>query len=275
VKRLGGCSRTRLWPKLLTASTNQPYKLEPDHALGLLPGRKRKRPDRPKHHEKHSNLRGVKPLLQGLGGYTRRVRSRAPTRTRQKTEKGRSPHRKRGKSLQASTITPFEARGLLSGTIIKGTPNAPNHGWLTPSDQLTGAVQAKTSSTRRTRSYLIPASGRNSGPRRIHASPEGLLRRQAPSRLSRGPARAGFVEKQPWPYRLTNRPLRRRIKCGGCLTPYPDTRASVGQAEVTAVTLPLLFTVRYDRKTAPPAPLRLPCQPPRQQLTIGHDQPPS
>jgi hypothetical protein len=81
--------------------------------------------------------------------------------------------------------------------------------------------------------------------------------------------------KQPWPYRLTNRPLHRRIKCGGCLTPYPDTRASVGQAEVTAVTSPLLFTVRYDRKTAPLAPLRLPCQPPWQQLTTSHDQPPS
>jgi hypothetical protein len=156
-----------------------------------------------------------------------------------------------------------------------GTPNAPNHGWLTPSDQLTGAVQAMTSSTRRTRSYPSPASGRNSGPRRIHASPEGLLRRKAPPWLSRGLARAGFIEKQPWPYRLTNRPLRRRIKCGGCLTSYPDTRASVGQAEVTAVTSPLLFTVRYDRKTVPPAPLRLPCQPPRQRLTTGHDQPPS
>jgi hypothetical protein len=135
--------------------------------------------------------------------------------------------------------------------------------------------QAKTSSTRRTRSYPSPASGRNSGSRRIHASPEGLLRRQAPPRLSRGPARAGFVEKQPWPYRLTNRPLRRRIKCGGCLTPYPDTRASVDQAEVTAVTSPLLFSVRYDRKTASSAPLRLLCQPPQQRLTTSHDQPPS
>jgi hypothetical protein len=28
-------------------------------------------------------------------------------------------------NLQASTYTPFEARGLLSGTIIRGTPNAP------------------------------------------------------------------------------------------------------------------------------------------------------
>jgi hypothetical protein len=81
--------------------------------------------------------------------------------------------------------------------------------------------------------------------------------------------------KQHWPDRLTNQPLRRRIKCRGCLTPYPDTRASVGQAEVTAVTSPLFFTVRYDRKTAPLAPLRLPCQPPWQRLTTSHDQPPS
>jgi hypothetical protein len=81
--------------------------------------------------------------------------------------------------------------------------------------------------------------------------------------------------KQPWPDRLTNRPLRRRIPCRGCLTPYPDTRASVGQAEVTAVTLPLSFIVPYDRKTASLAPLRLPCQPPRRRLTISHDQPPS
>jgi hypothetical protein len=30
------------------------------------------------------------------------------------------------KSLQASTNTPFEAQGLLSGTIIRGTPKTPN-----------------------------------------------------------------------------------------------------------------------------------------------------
>jgi hypothetical protein len=44
---------------------------------------------------------------------------------------------------------------------------------------------------------------------------------------------------------------------------------------VTAVTLPLSFTIRYDGKTAPPAPLRLSCQPPRRRLTTSHDQPPS
>jgi hypothetical protein len=130
-------------------------------------------------------------------------------------------------------------------------------------------------STRGTRSHPSPASGWNSSPRRVHASPEGLLRQRAPPRLSRGPARAGFVVKQPWPDRLTNRPLHRRIKCRGCLTPYTDTRASDGQAEVTAVTPPLFFTVRYDRKTAPLAPLRLPCQPPRRRLTTSDDQPPS
>jgi hypothetical protein len=136
-------------------------------------------------------------------------------------------------------------------------------------------VQVKASSTQGTRPHPSPASGWNSSPRRVHASPEGLLRQRAPPRLSRSPARAGFVVKQPWPDHLTNRPLRRRIQCRGCLTPYPDTRASVGQAEVTAVTSPRSFTVRYDRKTAPLAPLRLPCQPPRRRLTTSHDQPPS
>jgi hypothetical protein len=120
-----------------------------------------------------------------------------------------------------------------------------------------------------------PASGWSSSPRRVHASPEGRLRQRRPPRLSRSPAWVGFVVKQPWPDRLTNRPLRRRIQCRGRLTPYPDTRASVGQAEVTAVTSPLFFTVRYDRKIAPLAPLRLPCQPPRRRLTTSHDQPSS
>jgi hypothetical protein len=36
------------------------------------------------------------------------------------------------KSLQASTNTPFEARGLLSGTIIRGTPKTPKSQLVTP-----------------------------------------------------------------------------------------------------------------------------------------------
>jgi hypothetical protein len=57
-------------------------------------------------------------------------------------------------------------------------------------------------------------------------------------RASSSPARAGFVVKQPWPNRLTNRPYRRRIQCEDRLMPYPDTRASVGKVEVIAVTSP-------------------------------------
>jgi hypothetical protein len=73
---------------------------------------------------------------------------------------------------------------------------------------------------------------------RIHASPEGLLKQWAHPRLARSPARVGFIVKQPWPNRLTNRPYRRRIQCEDRLTPYPDTCASVGKVEVTAVTSP-------------------------------------
>jgi hypothetical protein len=105
-----------------------------------------------------------------------------------------------------------------------------------------GVVQVKASTTQGTQPRPSPASGRSSSHRRVHASPEGLLRQRAPPRLSRSPARAGFVVKQPWPNRLTNRPRRRRIQCEGRLTPYPDTRASVGRAEVTAVTSPPLLT---------------------------------
>jgi hypothetical protein len=49
--------------------------------------------------------------------------ARAHPPERDVTEKGRSPCKKVRQSLQVSTNTPFEARGLLSGTIIRGTPN--------------------------------------------------------------------------------------------------------------------------------------------------------
>jgi hypothetical protein len=39
--------------KPLTASTNQPENLEPDHAPGLRSDRMREQPDRPRHHERH------------------------------------------------------------------------------------------------------------------------------------------------------------------------------------------------------------------------------
>jgi hypothetical protein len=51
------------------------------------------------------------------------------------------------KSLQASINTPFEARGLLSGTIIRGTLKNPNLSWKPPSAQsckgLMGAIKSR------------------------------------------------------------------------------------------------------------------------------------
>jgi hypothetical protein len=145
-------------------------------------------------------------------------------------------------SLQASTNTPFEARGLLSGTVIRVPPTLLNTAGKHPQHKLQtlmGMVQVKTSSTKgHNLASPEPGLGRNSSPRRIHASLEGLLRRWAHPRLARSPARAGFIEKQPWPNRLTNRPCRRRIQCEDRLAPYPDTCVSVGKVEVTAVTSP-------------------------------------
>jgi hypothetical protein len=58
------------------------------------------------------------------------VRSHAPIGTKYNGER-LVPLQKIRQNLQASTYTPFEARGLLSGTIIRGTPNTPKHGWKT------------------------------------------------------------------------------------------------------------------------------------------------
>jgi hypothetical protein len=99
------------------------------------------------------------------------------------TEKGRSPRKKVRQSLQASTNTPFEARGLVSVTIIRGTPNTPKYGWKPPSAQAAetdghdsgqGFVYSRDAISPRP----SPASGENSSPRRIHASPEGLLKQR-------------------------------------------------------------------------------------------------
>jgi hypothetical protein len=143
-----------------------------------------------------------------------------------------------------SAHTPLEARGLLSGTVIRGTPNAPKHGWKTSSEQITKTDKHDSSQGlvyQGTRPHSSPASasGRNNSPGRIHASPEGLLRQWPHPRLAQSPAWANFVVQRPRPDRLTNRPYRMLIQCGDRLTPYPDTRASVGKVEVTAITSPL------------------------------------
>jgi hypothetical protein len=79
------------------------------------------------------------------------------------TEKGRSPCKKVRQSLQASTNTPFEARGLLLGTIIRGTPtllnSAGNH-HQHKLQGLMGAIQVKASSTQGTQSRLARAQPR-------------------------------------------------------------------------------------------------------------------
>jgi hypothetical protein len=99
--------------KPLTASTNQPENSEPDHAPGLQSGRSSEESN-------HSSE---------ASGATTSGCARAHPLEQSVTEKGRSPHKKVRQSLQVSTNTPFEARGLLSGTVIRGTPNTPKHGW--------------------------------------------------------------------------------------------------------------------------------------------------
>jgi hypothetical protein len=103
-----------------------------------------------------------------------------------------------------------------------------------------GTIQVKASSTQGTRSRPARAQPRVGTviPDEFSPRPEGLFKQRAHPRLARSPVRAGFVVKQPWPNRLTNRPYRRRIQCEDRLKPYPDTRASVGKVEVTAVISP-------------------------------------
>jgi hypothetical protein len=124
-----GAALANLAPaKPLTASTYQPENSEPDYAPGLQPVRMREQPDRPKHHE------GIKTSKESnhsseASGATPGGCARTHPPEQSVTEKGRSPCKKVRQSLQASTNTPFEARGLLSGTIIRGTPKTPNLYW--------------------------------------------------------------------------------------------------------------------------------------------------
>jgi hypothetical protein len=114
--------------KPLTASTYQPENSEPDYAPGQRPVHMREQPDRP------SITKGIKTSKETnhsseASGATPGGCARAHPPERDATEKGRSPCKKVRQSLQASTHTPFEARGQLSGTIIRGTPKTPKLGW--------------------------------------------------------------------------------------------------------------------------------------------------
>ena len=76
----------------------------------------------------------MNPLPQGLGGYTRRVRSRAPTEASKYKILFRQelPQVKPRQNLKKSAHTLPEARGLLSGTIKWGTPSAYQKNHLNP-----------------------------------------------------------------------------------------------------------------------------------------------
>jgi hypothetical protein len=85
----------------------------------------------------------------------------------------------------------FRLERVLSGTIIRGTPNTPKHGWKTSLKQ---TVKAGKNDSRlklhlprdAISSRPSPASGKNSSPEWIRASPEGPLRQQAYPQLVRG-----------------------------------------------------------------------------------------
>jgi hypothetical protein len=97
-----------------------------------------------------------------------RPRGLHPAGALARTHRNKTQPRKAGplvkkcdKSLQASVNTPFEARGLLSGTIIRGTLKAPNSQLVTPiSTKLQrpdGCEQVRDRSIRGTRSRLARA----------------------------------------------------------------------------------------------------------------------
>jgi hypothetical protein len=102
-----------------------------------------------------------------------------------------------------------------------------------------GTIQVKASSTQGTRSRLARAQPRagtvvpdevtsrpraSSGSGRTLGTPEAQLRQaSSTSNLAKSPLQPTY---------------RRRIQCEDRVTPYPDTRASVGKVEVAAVTSP-------------------------------------
>jgi hypothetical protein len=168
VQRLGGCSRkpgsgrtvdsvnilarelgTRPYTRATTSSHEGTTR--PAEALreALRPRRSQTTPLRP---------RGLHPA----GALARTHRNKTQPR------KAGPLTKKCDKSLQVSANTPFEARGLLSGTIIRGTLKAPN-------------------------SQLV-ASDKGSRPRRISVSAEAPLQRRIYFWLARGPV---FAKKQP------------------------------------------------------------------------------
>jgi hypothetical protein len=190
VQRLGGCSRKpgsgqtvdsdniparELGTRPCTRSTASSHEgtTRPAEALreALRPRRSQTTPPRP---------RGLHPA----GALARTHRYKTQPR------KAGPLAKKCDKSFQASINTPFEARGLLSGTIIRGTLKAPKSHLVTPiSTKLQrpdwvrlsqGSVRSRDAITPRP----SPASGKGSRPRRIYVSPEAPLQQQTHLRLA-------------------------------------------------------------------------------------------
>jgi hypothetical protein len=179
VQRLGGCSRkpgsgqtvdsvniparefgTR--PCTRATASSHEGTTRPTEALheALRPRRSQTTPPRP---------RGLHPA----GALARTHRKKTQPR------KAGPLAKKCDKSLQASINTPFETRGLLSGTIIRGTLKTRNSQLVTPSAQSSKVLMGAT------KSRIGPFEGPD------HASPKPSLGQGQPTpedlRLARGP----------------------------------------------------------------------------------------
>jgi hypothetical protein len=130
VQRLGGCSRKPGYGQTVD-SVNRPAR-----ELGTRPctraiARSHKGTTRPAKASQKAYIKTSEESNHSseASGATPGGCARTHPPEQNVTEKGRSPCKKVRQSLQASTNTLFEARGLLSGTIIRGTPNTPKLGW--------------------------------------------------------------------------------------------------------------------------------------------------
>jgi hypothetical protein len=185
VQRLGGCSRKpdsgqtvdsvnisarELGIRPYTQATASLHEgtTRPAEALreALRPRRSQTTPPRP---------RGLHPA--GALAHTRRNKTQP--------RKAGPLAKKCDESLQASANTPFEARGLLSGTIIRGTPKASNSQLVTP---ISIKLQRPDGANK---SGISPFEGPD------HASPEPSLGQGQPTpedlRLARGPPPAANI----------------------------------------------------------------------------------
>jgi hypothetical protein len=180
--------------ELLTTSTNQRENSKPDRAPGLRLGRMREQQGRPRHRKKIRPQRSQTTPLRPRGLHPAGALARTHRNKIQPRRAG--PLAKIRQNLQASAYSPFEARGLLSDTVIRGTPNTPKHGqniFRTNHTRLIKRGSSQSLVCRGTQPHPSPASGWNSSPGRIHVSPEGPLSQQTHPRLAQGPAWADFV----------------------------------------------------------------------------------